>query len=285
MSWHNRAQYREAVALCLATLALGDDYRILLNLARSEKVLGIGSPREHYEQALAECPEADVGSRSSILSNYAELVAQQGDVKRALELWQQSLALKEQIGDVKGKAVTLANMAWLAGQQGDAEEERRLNLEAARALSDVRSWLDLVTVLGNLGSSGSEDDAAFLAQAMWLALRVEVPAEDSLNLAAAMIEKLGVDHEVAPKLAMAAILLVQMRGENHPQQQEMLQGASGMLMACAAARGIEPEKIESWLESEGLNNPNRFAPELMAGLEEMVEAGEWLFDRRMLGGQ
>ncbi len=272
------------MALCLATLVLGDDYRILLNLARSEKVLGIGSPRKHYEQALAECPEADVASRSSILFNYAELVAQQGEVKRALELWQESLRLKEQIGDVQGKAATLANMAWLAGRQGDAEEERRLNLEAARALSDVRSWLDLVTVLGNLGSSGGEDDAVFLAQAMWLALRVEVPAEDALTLAAAMIEKLGVEDEVAPQLAMAAIWLVQMRGENHPQQQEMLQGALGMLMACAAARGVEPEQIEGWMEREGLNDPDRFAPELMARLEAMVGAGEWLFDRRAIGG-
>ncbi|MGH9831735.1 MAG: hypothetical protein ACRD9Y_01895, partial [Blastocatellia bacterium] len=82
-----------------------------------------------------------------------------------------------------------------------------------------------------------------------------------------------------------AILLVQTRGENHPRQQEMLQGASGMLMACAEARGVEPEKIESWLESEGLNDPNRFAPELIVRLEAMVGAGEWLFDRRMLGEQ
>jgi hypothetical protein len=190
----------------------------------------------------------------------------------------------EQIGDVQGKAATLANMAWLAGRQGNAEEERRLNLEAARALSDVRSWLDLVTVLGNLGSSGGEDDTVFLAQAMWLALRVEVPAAKSLNLAAAMVEKLGVEHEVAPQLAMAAILLVQMRGESHPQQQEMLQGASGMLMACAAARGVEPEKIEGWMAGEGLNDPNRFMPELVVRLEAMVGAGEWLFDRRVVGG-
>ncbi|MGH9842895.1 MAG: CHAT domain-containing protein, partial [Blastocatellia bacterium] len=103
-AWTNRSQYREAMLLCRATLTLGDDYRILLCLARAEKVLGIGSPVEHYQQALAECPEADFASRSSILFNYAEIVAQQGDVKRALELWQQSLSLKEQIGDVKGKA-------------------------------------------------------------------------------------------------------------------------------------------------------------------------------------
>ncbi|MGH9799445.1 MAG: hypothetical protein ACRD82_03695, partial [Blastocatellia bacterium] len=208
---------------------------------------------------------------------------QQGDVKRALELWQESLAVDEQIGDVKGKAATLANMAWLAGKQGDGKEERRLNLEAAHVLSDVGSWLDLVTVLTNLGFSGDKDDSAFLAQAMWLALRVEVPAEDSLNLAAAMIEKLGIEHEAAPKLAMAAILLVQSRGESHPQQQEMLEGASGLLMACAKARGIEPDKIEGWMEREGLNDPNRFVPELMAGLEAMVRAAEWLFDRREVG--
>ncbi len=139
--WTNQSQYRDAVALCLATLALGDDYRILLCLARAEKVLGIGSPREHYEQALAACPEADIVRQSGILFNYAELVAQQGDVKRALELWQQSLSLKEQIGDVQGNAATLHNMAGVIAQQGDVKRALELwqqSLSLKEQIGDVK---------------------------------------------------------------------------------------------------------------------------------------------------
>ncbi len=210
----------------------------------------------------------------------AGVIAQQGDVKRALNLWQESLALKEQIGNVKGKAVTLASMAWLAGQQGDAKEARRLNLEAARALSDVRAWLDLAAVLWNLGVSGGPNAPAFLAQAMWLALRVEVPAEDALNLSGALLQRLGAQHEIAPQLAMAAILLAQTRGAAHPDQEQMLRYGSGMLMACAQARGIGEEQLEDWLAREELSDPNRFVPALSAALEAMVGAEDWLFDRR-----
>jgi tetratricopeptide (TPR) repeat protein len=104
--------------------------------------------RQHYEQALSKSPsiEADtahgvIGEHSSLLHNLAGLTAQQGDVERALDLWNQSLDLYEKIGDVQGKAATLANMAWAAGQQGDRERQRHLNLEAVQAFVAVRAWL------------------------------------------------------------------------------------------------------------------------------------------------
>jgi tetratricopeptide (TPR) repeat protein len=126
-AWVKRARYREAEALSRVTLSLGDDYRLLHNLARAEEVLGkTEDARRHYEQALAQCPGlAAVASpqvareRGAILSNLAGLLALQGQVQRALELWNQSLALKEQIGDVKGKAATLSMMARVIAQQGD----------------------------------------------------------------------------------------------------------------------------------------------------------------------
>jgi len=235
---------------------------------------------ELWQQSLSLDEQiGDVQGKAATLSTMAGVIAQQGDVKRALELWQQSLSLLEQIGDVQGKAATLANMAWLAGQQGNAGEQLRLNLKAACVLSDVRAWLDLVIVLSNLGFSGGKDNVAFLVQALWLSLRVEVPAEEFLDLADAMIQTLGPEHEVAPRLAMAAILLAQTRGENHPDQQQMLMHGSAMLMACTEARGIAREQIESWLAREGLNDPNRFVPALVAALEAMAGEGEWLFDR------
>jgi CHAT domain-containing protein len=143
--WVNRAQYRDAVMLCEVTLAFGEDYRILHNLARAEAVLGSGNTATHYQQALANCPPEDVKERSAIIHNFASLLLQQGEVGRALGMWQESLALKEQIGDVQGKAATLHQMAWAAGRTGNRQEERRLNLEAGRALAHIRAWLDLVT--------------------------------------------------------------------------------------------------------------------------------------------
>ncbi|MEE8170152.1 MAG: CHAT domain-containing protein, partial [Phycisphaerae bacterium] len=52
-SWIDRSRFREAGRLCEVTLALGDDYRLLHSLARTEVVLGdTGKARQHYERAL-----------------------------------------------------------------------------------------------------------------------------------------------------------------------------------------------------------------------------------------
>ena len=196
--------------------------------------------REHYEQALAQCPEVDAEKapaiakmRGAILFYLAELLTQQGQIQQAMDLYQQSAKIDEQIGNVKGKAATLANMAWLAWQQGDHEKARMLNLQAAKAFASIRAWLNLVTVLGNLGHTGASDASVFLAQAFWLAMRVEIPLDEALSLAAALIEKLGPGADAVPSIAIAGIFLVQTRGKDHPQHEEIQEQALSLLAACA----------------------------------------------------
>ena len=73
-------------------------------------------------------------------------------------MWNQSLELIERIGNVQGKAATLANMAYMAGETGDKARQLTLNLQAAQALGQVRAYVDLVTVLGNLGTGVDPND-------------------------------------------------------------------------------------------------------------------------------
>jgi tetratricopeptide (TPR) repeat protein len=224
----------------------------------------------------------DVKGKAATLNNMAGVIAQQGGVTRALELWNQSLQASEQIGDVKGKAATLANMAWLAGKQGDSPRECQLNLESARLLASIRAWLDLARVLGNLGASNDPHATTFLAQALWLAVRVEVPADLAVSLAAALLEKLGPQSESAPLVATAGLFLAQVRGASHPRREQMQQLGTGMLSACAAERKIAQDKLMDWLASEGLNDPARFLPALARALEALVGESAWLFDRQLL---
>jgi tetratricopeptide (TPR) repeat protein len=49
----------------------------------------------------------------------AYVIAQQGDPDRAISLWNQSLVIFEQIGDVKGKATTLWWIATILADRGD----------------------------------------------------------------------------------------------------------------------------------------------------------------------
>ena len=67
-----------------------------------------------YQQSL-ELKEqiGDVQGKAATLHQMAIIYANQGQVTEAIALFQQSLELKESIGNVQGKAYTLANMGYL----------------------------------------------------------------------------------------------------------------------------------------------------------------------------
>jgi tetratricopeptide (TPR) repeat protein len=222
----------------------------------------------------------DVKGKAATLNNMAGVIAKQGDVDRAMKLWQESLELKDKIGDVQGKAATLANMAWAAGQNGDRVRKLELNFQAARALADVRAWPDLIIVLGNLGSSESPQAICFLAQALWLLLRTTAPIDDSVVIAARLLQKIGTDSEHGPYVAAAAVYFAATRGEAHPKKDELQNLAFRMLLACAQARNLTQEQLETWLSSEGLLDSSRWHPRLEGSLANLVgDEKNWLFDR------
>jgi tetratricopeptide (TPR) repeat protein len=218
----------------------------------------------------------DVQGKAATLHQMAGVIAQQGDVQRALDLWNQSLALLEKIGDVQGKAATLANMAWAAWQQGDRERMRHLNLQAVQALATVRAWLDVITVLGNLGASEDSDAPGCLAQALWLASRVQAPLEDSVGTAAELFQRLEPAGEDALAVAMTAVALSQVRGQEHPQRERFQNYAVGLFMVCATAGQIPEDEFQGWLESLPFAN---WRPALDRAVERIVGDSPWLFDR------
>jgi tetratricopeptide (TPR) repeat protein len=225
----------------------------------------------------------DVRGKAATLHNMAGVIARQGDVDRAMKLWQESLEIEESIGNVEGKAATLANMAWAAGQNGDRVRQLELNFQAARTLADVRAWPDLIIVLRNLGSSESPQAICFLAQALWLLLRTTAPLDNSVFTAAELHQKIGPDSEHGPSVAAAAVYFAATRGEAHPKKDELQDLAFQMLGACAQARNLTQEQLETWLASEGLLDPSRWGPKLEGSLAHLVgDDKNWLFDRSLL---
>lgn len=214
------------------------------------------------------------------LHNMADALVKQGRTKLGLELWNQSLQINERIGNIKGKAITQAEIALALGDQGNAIEERRLNLEAAAALASIRAWLDLGKVLKNLGSSGS-NAPAFLAQAFWLTLRIQVPLQATVNCAFGLCQEIGFEAEAAPRIAAAAVVLSQSRGENHPEREQFQQTAVNLLGQCAQARQISKDGFQDWIEAEGLLDPQRLFPALTRDLEALA-GDSWLFDRSLV---
>ena len=127
--WIDRAAYRDVKDLCEDTLKYLEDYRVLHQLARAEEVLGDASKAEqHFRRALeilppvrSNTPERELRGRAALLHNLAVLRLTLGNPAEAMELWQQSIDIHDQIGDVNGKAATLHNMAAVFAQQGNIE--------------------------------------------------------------------------------------------------------------------------------------------------------------------
>jgi tetratricopeptide (TPR) repeat protein len=248
--------------------------------------------RDDTESALDLCQQAieifeqtgNVRGKAVTLHSMAGLTAQRGDYDSASDLCQQAIQIFEQTGYIIGKGATLNHMAWIAGKRGNVDEARRLYFKAAKSMAEAQAWLDLLAVLGNLSAIPIEGALGYLAQAVWLAISVEGPVEDALDLITRMLEKLGMEHEIAPLLATTAAFIAQTRGHHHPQQKSLVTYGFKMLVTCASVRNVEQlDKYKQWITSEGLKDPNRFLPALRTALESMVGEEDWLFDRKLIG--
>jgi tetratricopeptide (TPR) repeat protein len=221
----------------------------------------------------------DVKGKAATLNNMAQVFAQQGDIPRAIALWEQSLEIKEQIGDVKGKAATLANMAYWAGETGDKPKQLELNLQAVSALTQVRAYSDLVTVLSNLGLTDENNGLVYLAQAIWLTLIIQAPLGQTIRLIRALYNKVAQGDELEAVLGATAMFFCSRRGEGHPQLEELREDSFKIILGAASAQGIETqEAFDNWYVHQRLNDPEYFLPRLNQRLEEIVGDG-WLFDR------
>jgi tetratricopeptide (TPR) repeat protein len=121
--WTNLSRFWEVVQLCQSTLEISEDYRIWNELGRSEESLGVvAKAKQDYQQALDICPPDDEKEKAAIIHNLASLQAKQGQIKEALALYEQSLAIEETIGNILGKAVTLHELGSLKANQGQINE-------------------------------------------------------------------------------------------------------------------------------------------------------------------
>ncbi|MBM3739875.1 MAG: tetratricopeptide repeat protein, partial [Acidobacteria bacterium] len=256
--------------------------------ATLHQMAGVIARQGHVARALELWQESldlierigDVQGKAATLHNMAGAIAQQ-DMARALELWQQSLDLKERIGNVQGKAATLAQMAWAAHQAGDSARRDQLNIEAARALGSVRAYLDLVTVLGNLGATAQHGRERYAAQAAWIVLRVQAPIDASVETLASLFHQVPNGAPLEPLLAAAAVQLAATRGQDHPKRSEFQDQALELLVIAAGNAGVPADGGPSWYTSNRLDDPNHVIPTLSTHLEALIGDG-WIFDRTPL---
>ncbi|MCB1035558.1 MAG: tetratricopeptide repeat protein, partial [Acidobacteria bacterium] len=267
---------------------LGDLRRKAITLSNMARVSALEAEPEVALDLWARSLETfkdikDASSMARTWTNMAGLLARQGDLPGSIDLWNSALELQQEVGDKKGEALTRSNIAWAAGQLGDYRRQLELNLEAAGILARVQAFGDLIKVLGNLGFRDEPGREVYLAQAFWLAARIQAPMMDTLNLGAAVIQRFGQEADLSPWVAAASVILVEQRGQTHPQLEQLRQGASSLLGACAQAREIPPDGFEEWLKGEGLLDPGTVFPTLFAKLEAVI-GDSWLFDPTLVAG-
>ncbi|BAZ40615.1 TPR repeat-containing protein [Calothrix sp. NIES-4101] len=221
----------------------------------------------------------DVRGKAATLHNMADLKAQQGEIEDAIALYNQSLQIYESINDVRGKAATLNNMAYLAGKIGDTARELELYLQVADILGQIRDYINLRTVLKNLGVTDESQRIIYFAQAVWLCLRVQIPLTATLETFESMYQSVPQGDEIEALLGAGVVYLCAVRGGEHPQLEELQERGFNILLGAAGAQGIETqEAFDTWYESQQLNNPEYYMPRLYEKLAEIV-GDEWLFER------
>jgi tetratricopeptide (TPR) repeat protein len=127
----------------------------------------LGQPEQAYQSiTLAEATARETENQellSRVYHQRATLLETRGDLDGAMRLYEQSLAIQESLGDVRGKSATLHAMAGVLETRGDLDGAMRLyeqSLAIQESLGDVRGTsATLHQMAGVLVTRGDLDGA------------------------------------------------------------------------------------------------------------------------------
>jgi tetratricopeptide (TPR) repeat protein len=200
-----------------------------------------------------------------------------GKLNQALTLSQESIELFRAIGDRQGEAASLAQMAFIAGKQGDPVRERELNLQAATIEGLIGNYGSLIITLWHLGINDEPDALGYLAQSLWLILRLSTNLKDAISLIIALFNKIPAGDPLEALLGATELHFCATRF--HPELEQLTADSHEMLDFAARQQGIAtPEEQAQWLVTSRLGEPDYFLAATRERLAEIVGDG-WLFDR------
>jgi tetratricopeptide (TPR) repeat protein len=195
----------------------------------------------------------------------AGIFVTRGDLDGAMRLYQESLAIKEALGDRQGKSATLHQMAGIFVTRGDLDGAMRLYQEALEAYEALGDRQGKSATLANMG--------VVLLQMGQLRPALEAFLESFLTL-----QNMG----AAPDARAVAGWLIRFRREVGREQFDPLWhdvtagaprpdwlSADAPTPAAAAGRG------ESAAEGEGLSLEAWVQASVQAARQRSAQAGEW----------
>ncbi|MEH2206256.1 MAG: tetratricopeptide repeat protein [Nostoc sp.] len=217
--------------------------------------------------------------KATILNNMANAIVNQGDIEQGISLLDKSLNINKSVGNILGQAENLANIGCVAGKTGDISRQIELNLQAIELFAQVKAYGQMATVLRYIGIIDKSNGLVYLAQAIWLTLRIQAPLGDTIELIRALYDAVLQGDELEALLGTTAILFCKHQSEGYPQLEELQEHSFKMILGAAGVQGIDTqEAFDTWVVQQRLNDPEYFLPRLNQRLEEIVEDA-WLFDR------
>jgi tetratricopeptide (TPR) repeat protein len=200
-----------------------------------------------------------------------------GDLNQALTLSQQSLDLDRAIGNRQGEAGSLHQMASIAYQQGDPVRKRELYLQAATIRGSIGDYGGLIITLWHLGMGDEPDALGYLAQSLWLTIRLSTNLEDAISLIQAIFNKIPSGEPLKALLGGTAVHFCATR--SHPELPQLTEQSRNMLENAASQQDIDtPEEREKWFVANRLGDAEYVLAATSELLESMVGDG-WLFER------
>jgi tetratricopeptide (TPR) repeat protein len=180
----------------------------------------------------------------------AGVYVRRGDLARALALYEQSLAIREQVGDLQGKGATLSQMANVYAMQQDwqrAEALLRQSLEIGRGLGDAVSIAFDTVKLGQIAQARGDPATALARYRQGLAQFERLGAQREIAQVQQLIAELesgagapSADDPVAQALAAARQAAQAGNFQAAAQaQEEAVARLRAALQAAAAGAGEE----------------------------------------------
>jgi tetratricopeptide (TPR) repeat protein len=200
-----------------------------------------------------------------------------GELQKALALSEQSIGILKEIGDRQGEAASLAQMAAIAYQQGDVALKRELSLQAVAIISMIGDYGGLIITLRNLGTNDEPTALSYLAQSLWLTIKLLPNLKSAITLIELIYQKVPAGDQIESLLGATAIYLC--HNYQHPELEKLTELSDNIIGHAAQQQGIETQAdYDNWKTKNRLNDPDYFLPELLKELEVIV-GDNWLFDR------
>ena len=163
------SDYPTILRLCRSTIAISNNLGVMTELAIAEKESG--NPQkglELHQQVLERCTEEDSDFKASTLHQMAMIYVNQGQMEQAIELYQQSLAITKQIGNVQSQASTLHQMGDLYQTQGKMKQAIELYQQSLAITEQIGNVQGKATTLhqmaGIYANKGQVEQAINLYQ-------------------------------------------------------------------------------------------------------------------------